>query len=335
MLAVLISAAALCAATDDARLVEDLAAVWERQRSAVATARFRARAFRTGDVDPLSEEQVAAAFNSVDLVERPDDFRRLVEVIWKFKNFAGDPLSLVEVTVEGTQLREREVNRIGEIDYVSSQGITVVGQPDAKQTSILRTSDSRWRIRQLGDFRFVPIATVGLRLAGRDGGRVHLVDADEPREELDVDEATGFAHSWRQYTNGAISQEILQFGPVAYTGDVLLPTACARLAYREGRLANADILVVHNVEINADLPSDDFIAKAPKGTLIVDARDVNNTTSFRARSDVDDVIKAFPLASGTPASTPQGLTAVVASLAVAGILVALLVFFYRRPVKAR
>lgn len=284
-----ICAALLCAAanaSDDAELMQTLAANWEGQRAAIATAHFRARAFRSGDMEPLQAEEVAAAFRSVDLAQRPDDLRQLVPLICRHKKFATSaPWSAVEILVDGARLRERTISSPGALDdNVVDRGITVIGMGGARQASILRSGNSRWRIRALDDFRFIPAPSLDTHVLGREHGRVRLGDSGDAHSEFEVDETTGFAHSWRFYLDGGVvASEILQFGPVSYPGDVVLPTAIARLSYSNGTLANADVLVIEHAEINTDLPPDTFVAKASKGTLIVDHRDPRNTKSFYAK----------------------------------------------------
>lgn len=337
MLASLICAAVLCAAPNDAELIENLKANWESQRSAIVTAHFRARAFRSGTMEPLSEAELDAAFNSVDLAIRPDDLRKLVPIICKDKVFSTpDPWSAIEVYVDGPRLRERSINTPGALDdSVVDDGITVISLGGANQASILRTSDNTRRIRNLDDFRFTPAITLGTRVSSRKSGRVRFVEPGEPHSEFDVDEATGFVHSWRFYVkDGAIDQEILQFGPVSYPGDVLLPTAIAKLRFGGGRLAFADILVVEEAELNVDLPGDAFVVNASQGTVIADERDRQKRDVFRAKRKMDDLVKSFPLVARTqPTPGLMSSTVALTLLAVGVIVIVLLVFLYRRPLR--
>ncbi|MGH7135679.1 MAG: hypothetical protein ACREHD_08070 [Pirellulales bacterium] len=326
-----IYAIVLCAGDTDAELLETLKANWEGQKSAVATAHFRCRSFLSVDLKSLSGKEVDAVFASVDLVARPDDLRKVVAAIWRYEA-PPKPWALVEVSIDGSKVRERTLNDLGDMDNLVDQGITVVGTERGKQTSILRTSDSRWRIRKIDSFRYVPSPALGTRITKRESGRVYLTDPDEPREEWEVDEATGFAHSWRFYFQGSLNREVLQFGPISYPGDVLLPTAIAHLSFRDDRLLHAEIMVVEQADVNIDLPPDAFVAKAPKGTLIVDARNPQKSKASYAKSDIEDVIKAFPLTDESQPSTHVNSTmTTVVSLAIGALVVVLLVFFYRRP----
>lgn len=330
MLASLICAAVLCAAPNDAELIENLKANWESQRSAMtATAHFRARVFLSGDLDPLSGEEVDAVFDSVNLVERPDDLRKVVAAIWKYKELPPVPWSHLEVWIDGSRLREREVDRLGAMDNLVDQGITVVQNDAARQTSILRTSDSRWKHRNVDDFRFLPSLAFTARVASRESGRVHITDPEEPAEELEVDEATGFAYSWRLYEKGSLTQEILQFGPVSHPGDMVLPTATVRMRFRDNALSYTEILVVEQAEVNINLPPDTFVAKASKGTLIDDARRPQREEAWHAKSDIDDVVKAFPLVADPTPSAHADFTTL--AIVIGALVAALLLFFYRRP----
>lgn len=321
----------LCATPSDAELIETLSAAWRGQRSAIATAHIRYRSFRSSDVKPISGQEVDAVFNAVDLVAQPDDLRRVVVALWKYTEVPHKPWALVEVSISGSKVRERTLNELGDLDNLVDQGITVVGTDRGNQTSILRTSDSRWRIRRLNDFRFLPVLA-NARITGRESGRVHITEPDEPREETEVDETTGFAHSWRLYIGGLLNQEILQFGPVVYPGDVLLPTVIAKLGYREERLRHAEVFVIEQADVNIDLPADAFVAKVPKGTLIVDARDPHKRRAWRTKSNIDDAVHAFPLVSASqPTTYSRPKMIVVALLAIGAVMVALLMFFYRRP----
>jgi hypothetical protein len=285
---------ALCA-TPDAELIKSLNAKWDDQRTAIKTARIRARAFRTGDVEPLSHSEVKAVFKSVDLANRPDDLRKLVFALWKHKEYPTDPWSIIEVSTDGDKLRERDASQ-GGMDYTVDKGITVVVMETANQTNILRTRDSRWVIRKPDDFRYVPQAGLtapdllpgfALTVAERKGGRVVLKRAAAPAE-YEVDEETGFIHAYRCYDDTyTILHEVLQFGP----GE--LPAAIARLRYKDGKLVFAHILVVEEVGLNIELPRDAFVVKAAQGALIVDARKPKEKV-LRADHDIDNVISAFP-----------------------------------------
>jgi hypothetical protein len=307
MLGILISAAALCAAPNDEELIRTLMTNWESQRSAIATARFRARAFRHAELYPLSQEEVAAVFASVDLAGNPDDLRKVVAAICSRKEFSTpDPWSVIEVTAEGAKRRERTTNTPQGIDdNVVGEGVTVIGMGPAKQISIVRTSASNWPIRGLDDFRYLPNFGKGFIVSRPEAGHVLLSSNSNPdlaSIKLNVDEATGFVHWQRSYAEGGIVRsETLQFGPVSYPGDVILPTAIAKLSYLDGALQFADILVVERADVNVDLPPDAFISKATKGTLIADYRDPQHKDVFYARSDINDVAKAFPL---SPSSSP-------------------------------
>jgi hypothetical protein len=307
MLGILVSAAALCAAPDDAELIRDMLTNWESQRSAIATARFRARAFRHGSLKPLSQQEVAAVFASVDLASQPDDLRKVVSAICTLKDFSTpDPWSAIEVTVDGARRRERTTNTPEGIDdNVVDQGVTVIGMGPAKQISIVRTSANSWPIRDLDDFRYLPNFGKGFLVSRPEAGHVLLSSNSNPDKasiKLDVDEATGFVHWQRSYLEGGIvGNELLQFGPVSYPGDLVLPTAIAKLSYSSGALQFANILVIEQADVNVDLPQDAFVSKATRGTLIADYRDPQHKDVFYARSDIDDVAKAFPL---SPTSAP-------------------------------
>lgn len=295
----LAAAVVLCAAAaraDD--LVERLQAEWDSQRTAIKTAHIRARAFRSSEMEPLSHSQVQAVFNTFDLANRPDDLRKLVLALWKYKEFDFDPWDIVEVTIDGGRLRERTTTRLGVHDIVVDRGITAVGNSAANQVSILRTSDSKWVLRHLKDFRYIPQAGLTapdrfpgfkLTIAERKGRRVHLKMAASPAD-YDVDAETGFVHAYRHYTdNYTILWEVLQFG----AGE--LPSAIAHLGYKDGKLIQAHILVVEQAELNSELPPDAFILKAPNGVLIDDSRNPERKRAFRADADIPDVAAAFPL----------------------------------------
>jgi hypothetical protein len=343
MVSILISAAVLCATPNDEELIQTLMTNWQSQREAIATARFRARAFRHGSLKALSGEQVEAVFASVDLGNKPDDLRKVVSEICTVKEFTTpEPWSVIEVTVDGAKHRERRTNvPEGVEDNVVGEGVTVLGLGPAKQTSIVRSSANTWKVRDLDDFRFIPKSVKGFFVSRPQPGHVFLSSEDDPakaRIKLDVDEATGFVHSQRIYDDGVLLKETLQFGPVTYPGDLMLPTAIAKLAYHGGVLKHANILVVENAEVNVDLPTDAFVTNAKKGTLIVDDRDPQHKEVFFAKSDIDDVAKAFPLSPSSPSSPPSVERSPTALLAFAGtalVVVALLVFFYRRPRSAR
>lgn len=328
MLSAAIFAVALGAAVDDAELVKNLAANWESQRSAIATAHFRARAFRHGSVMPLSQQEVQAVFASVDFAARPDDLRKVVAAICMLKEFSTpDPWSTIVVTIEGSKRRERTTNTpAGVDDNVADHGVTVLGMGPANQTSIVRTGNNTWNIRGLDDFRYVPNFGEGLIVKGREAGRVLLSSPDPkgPSIKLDVDETTGFVHSYRWYLeSGVIANEVLQFGPVSYPGDLVLPTAIATLGYANGALRNANVLVILDAKVNIDLPRDAFAATAAKGTLIVDDRDPKHKNVFHARSDINDVAKAFPLNGSQPSTSVERSTTALVFVAVGAVVVAL------------
>lgn len=320
---------------EDAELIKTLQANWDSQRSAIVTARFRARAFRHGSLKPLPQREVEAVFASVDFASQPDDLRKVVSAICTLKEFSTpDPWSVIEVTVDGARRRERTTNTPQGIDdNVVDQGITVTGMGPAKQTSIMQTGPGSTLIRGLDDFRFIPISAKGFVIAARDADVVRLSCGDPGGAtiKLDVDETTGFVHSFRLLLDdGTVAREVLQFGAVTHPGDLVLPTAIATMTYTNGMLSHADVLVIEEAEVNIDLPPDAFAIKAIKGTLIADYRNPEHKDVFYARSDIDDVGKAFPLnGSQYPKDAEQSPAALL--FAAGAALLALLVFFYRRP----
>ncbi|MGH7140258.1 MAG: hypothetical protein ACREHD_31350 [Pirellulales bacterium] len=271
------------------------------------------------------------------MASKPDDLRKVVSAICTRTEFSTpDPWSVIEVTIDGAKRRERTTNTPqGVDDNVVGPGVTVLGMGPANQTSIVRTSANTWPVRGLDDFRYLPNFGKGFRVSRPEEGHVLLSSNSDPkvaRIQLDVDEATGFVHWQRSYREGGIvGSEILQFGPVSHQGDLVLPSAIARVSYSNGALQLVNILVIEQADVNVDLPDDAFVSKAMKGTLIADYRDPQHKDVFYTKSDIDDVAEAFPL---SPASTSPSVERSPTSLFLLGAgaaVLALLVFLYRHP----
>jgi hypothetical protein len=273
--------------------------MWAAERTAVVTGHFRFRFIRLAGtrLAGLSVDELEHVVDSVDLTASLDQMKHLFDRISSTPDPSSTPWSVATLDVEGDRFREEHHVLLGTKQvtltgvYNGSEKVDADGINN--QVTIAR-GKTQIKDMSVSDLRFIPVVTElapdEFSVAKEPNGRV-LVTAGS--STLSVDEATGFAYRFvGRSTEGRVTSEILQYGPVSYPGGIVFPTASVKIAcYTNGKISRVQIVVMEEVILNQPVKDETFQVAAAKGAVIVDAtksRDVPNV--FRLPKDVSDVV---------------------------------------------
>jgi hypothetical protein len=330
--------------TSDESTIASLKAMWDSQRSEIATAYIRYRSVSSGPsgLAPLNPQQVRDLVSQ--LAARSDTLKPIILKLHRLERRKQleeleVPWSVKEFYSEGYKTRE-DTHELRGTDTQAFDGEqTVITNPANHQVDLFAPGQSRVVRTVLQQFRFVPMLPDGLAISLRryDGQVVFEIPYSQQGhdrvDELAVDEATGLVSRFSTSDGkGQVFSEILQCDFVTYPGGIVFPTIAVRTKYRMGKLDDLVLCAVEEVRFNRDLPDHVFAITVPGGTNVFDRRRNQNSPLFvKTRTDVSDVADYLNKTTGVSAATHNNRShwfTIVICLCLLVIAVALLV--YRR-----
>jgi hypothetical protein len=273
---------------------------WSAAQDELFSAHLQLRMVRIGGImlRKLTRDEVNAAMASVDLGERPDDLKKLYELIATEQNYYDRPWAECELIVDGTKVREirdspaardgstRKADSV--FDGNRQMDLRTFGE---ERQATISPGQSGNRLLQLRDLRFIPtFSAVQLEhstIEAIGNGRLLIRDT---RREIEVDEQTGFVFHCLIQSNGSPSFEVFQQDPVNVASQIFFPTVAIRATYEKGSLRRFTCYVIGEIAVNTPIASDRFRLSAPADTVMVDRTvDPSHPTARRVKSPVKDV----------------------------------------------
>jgi hypothetical protein len=276
-----------------------LLALWRGQHAEIVTARFRTKCYRYATTEgAVTRDQVVKTLEGLNLANQPEDWAKLRNLFpappADFTEFWGTP---VEILQEGSKGRNnwkysaqthaveemRVFNNQEDIEYSAFNKQALI-LPGRSSVELITAKDIRYLPKldpQDGPEHFA--------ILKRSAGRITLQKANAT---LVVDEANGFIYHLSRSLGKGELQEVYQFGPRKYAGDVLLPSARLEMyAGRDGKLQWLSGSQLLEAEINIALPENTFVLDVPADTNVVDFRKDSNRPNTRiTREAVSDVV---------------------------------------------
>jgi len=299
-----VQAPAVAATKNDVR--QRLSDLWQTQRETTSRGRFEVVLVRAGleKGQELSRAEFDRLLSGLRLNDVPGFLQKLLDRCSPLRpgiTRIFGPLKPIEVRVDGRRHLERWSSQDPKFEdkrhvSFSDGNVFVEYEPMNKQASVYKPYIY---VLGINDLRYLPIVPgKGLdekwEVVETKNGRVRLRYASEPlASELEADERTGFIYVSRSpySTDGTMTRENLQFGPVADRVGRLLPTVNIEVTFNKGQLSHFSAHHVVKADLDATFTDADFAIAAPAGTNVLDFRsDHDNPKSRVAREAVPDVL---------------------------------------------
>lgn len=318
----------------DSQLVTELSAMWEAQRTSIATASITYRWIHVGGsglIHGTTPEDAEKILASLDLVNRPDDIKLLAErFTGRVREGRGWVLGKLEI--DGDRIRSELRTDDGvppEIHVRDGKNEIVQHGAPNQQTDIFHAGGTRRRLINWTHMCAIPPRPAVDRLAvtARAEGQVHLTAGTL---DLVVDEATGAVHRMTiRQRDGSVWRELRQWGFTAYPGDVLFPAAHVRIdrSLREGTVHSVEGFVVETASFNHTVPDGAFtVATKVDHAAVYDHREDKSKPKWRhLRSPVSDVLEPVETLGAQDATSSYAplLITLVCLIAIAAVFFAL------------
>lgn len=264
----------------DTDLLQKLRAQWDHQRASVQSAVIEYRYVHRLATPNTSHEDVLRLLGNVDLVGSDEACRSLIGAL--------DSTLLGQVDCWGSNVFTFD-NENGRVDstyrdkttsHVVANGSDVYRIPatadGAYQVDIIDRDSSTHGMSKITDFNkiprpaFIENAKIVAREVRFAAGRVTIKNA---MEEVTVNENSGFVYEYRLGLPSMRQfQEIFQYAPTSYPGDVLFPSIILSTKYRNGKLSKFSMLMIDKVSINPEISDDTFTVSANPNDIYVDRR---------------------------------------------------------------
>lgn len=278
---------------------DELASLWEGQRTEISTAVVRFRCFNSSLENPdNTPERVAELLDEYDLVQHPEALDPFLLAL------AGRPFSVANPAPDTTLIvagRRRRVTGFFS-DYVTDGELEADYQPSNHQVSLYPPGKFHVHFWDLRDLRWTPSA--GVSAAGwtltdvRDDVVVFDVPPLEGGTEFqvtsEIDVATGIVrHKMTRYRGGNPATERYQSGLEVHSSGIVFPKLGIKCTYENGVVRKARIVLVESASFNEPVDSSAFALAIPEGTTIVDYRPAEKS-AYRATTAAADAL-ALPL----------------------------------------
>lgn len=274
---------------------QDITAMWDGQRSEVATASIRFLCFN-GSIEPPgpSAEEFQRLLRDHDFAADAEQFHPFLLAVLG-GTFRDPPWAEMHLEVAGRRQRQEDDGltflRDGEHDFLVL--------PANHQVSVYPLGQSGFHCYGLSDLRWIPPAPMPperVRVLGRDGDawQIEFVapegdTAGGTSSTALVDDATGIMVSTSTLSaEGLPLKERYQLGVRTYPGDISFPVASVQAWYAAGRLSKLRVMLIQEARFNESIPDSRFVLAAEQGTSLIDHRRPE-TAGFQTKAEVADV----------------------------------------------
>ena len=312
---------------DDAQILDELRDKWRVQREEIQTARVHVALFRyVGKGDPILTENEARAF----LARIPKILETSSDPLAALKRATGSLViperrrrgwTDLEIIVDGPRTRNiRTITRPDGSSYVHDNSFDgedeVQHWSDSQQATVYK-GRSRLLLYDLRMLRSVPPPDLAYQETGRTSSSIELwLGHAGGGDQMQVDLATGLVTE----RIGAEGNELYQYEPIAFSGDIVSPRLTASVLYSDGMVRRARLLYVIDGEFNVELGEDAFDVAIPSSTTIVDHRGGGSRPeTHRLSSPTPDTI-ALANELPTRGPPPRGFPFAAAGLLALGLL---------------
>lgn len=292
--------------------VSELAALWESQRSEIATAVVRFLCFNGGVDNPENTpRRVAALLDEYDLVEHPEGLGPFLLAL------AGEPFEVPQPWEEMTLLVSGAYRRVEDsfCTFVTDGEVEFELTPSNRQLSIIPRGKSRVHHYTLDDLRWTPpphVSAAGWRYLREEGDAVVYDVPPDPAGTrfavtAAIDSATGIVrHSITRYPDGLPAIELYQTGLRMHAGGITFPQLHVRLTYSAGALRSARVMLVQEARFNEPVSESAFHLPVAEGTRVIDYRGEEKVgyLSKDAVADAHELLAYAPRLAAPPAAGP-------------------------------
>jgi hypothetical protein len=328
----------------------ELAALWESQRSEIATAEMRFRCFNGSLENPAnSPEHVQQLLSEHDLVAHPEQLDACL------LDLAGRPFSVAQpwedmaLTVSGRRRRFEDAFTT----FVCDGNVEAAFTPSNRQVDLYPVGKSVIHHYDLADVRWIPSSRVSaeswefLHLAG-DDAVFHvppLKNGTGSTIVTAVDSATGIiTHKITRHADGTPAIETYQQGLELHSSGIVFPRLRVDLQYRQGVARTARVILVASARFNE--PVDDAVFELPlaQGAKVIDYRSPEKAAYIAAKPVADALTLAVhrlaspalpPLRVPASAAPPFGRTLLIVAHVVALLAGGVLIWRRRKTSSPR
>ena len=281
---------------DDLLPSREITAIWDGQRSEIATASIRFLCFNGSIEAPVhSAPEFRQLLRDHDFAADPEQFRPFLLAVLGGAFRRDPPWAETQLDVAGRRQRQDDDSltflRDGEHDFIVL--------PGNHQVSVYPLGQSWFHCYGLSDLRWIPpppMPPERIRVLGRDGDawQVEFIapegdTAGGTSSTALVDDATGIMlHTSTLSAEGLPLKERYQLGVRTYPGDISFPAASVQAWYAAGRLNKLRVMLIQEARFNESIPDSRFVLPAAQGTSLIDHRGAE-TAGFQTKADVSDV----------------------------------------------
>ena len=242
-------------ATADLDPVGRIERLWIDQGNQIKTAAIDYRSFSavngqpsdgSGDVKPLSVDEVEQVFAQVDLAAHPDRIGDVLAKLMKEPPKANALSPTIHFYQDGTK---RAVQSDRGARFVGP-GLAIHFDAIKKQADVYSDWASADHMESLADFRSQPSKSRGTwHFVGQRDGLVHFQGTDH--EDFFFDEATGvLSRMLVRNTIYPITSLRMESGPVNYPGGVVFPSLTVVAQFADGRLRSVSLTLIEKATFN-------------------------------------------------------------------------------------
>lgn len=288
---------------------EELAALWEAQRSEIATAEIRFRCFNSSLQNPLnSPERIAELLREHNLAEHPERLEPFLLALIGHPPAVVPPWQNMSIVASGRHRRFEDAW----CTFVTNGDVEAVLTPRNRQLDLLPVGKSPVHYYGLADIRWTPPPTVSagawefVRLEGDDVVfQVPPVPGGTPFQvESSVDTGSGIVtHSLTRQPDGAPAVETYQRGLQVHSSGIVFPHLRMDVQYAAGSARSARVILVDGLRLNESMADSTFRLSVSGGTAVIDYRG-SEKEAYRIVDDAADAL-ALPIhVAQSPAVAP-------------------------------
>lgn len=298
---------------DDLLQSQEITAVWDGQRSEVATASIRFLCFNGSIESPgLSAEELRQLLRDHDFAADAEQFRPFLLSVLGGSFRLDPPWAEMQLDLAGRRQRQED----GRLTFLRDGEHDFIVLPANHQVSVYPLGQSWFHCYGLSDLRWVPpppMPPERIRVLGRDGDawQVEFVapagdSAGGTSSTALVDDATGIMlHTSTLSAAGLPLKERYHLGVRTYPGDISFPVASVQAWYAAGRLSKLRVMLIQEARFNESIPDSRFVLPAAQGTSLIDHRGTA-TAGFQTKADVSDVRGLISPVAVLPPRAPHG-----------------------------
>ena len=289
---------------------EELASLWEGQRTEISTAVVRFQCFNTELENPANTpEHVAQLLSDHDLVRDPDQLEPFLVALFGRPFEVASPTAEMSLTVSG---RRRRVSG-GFTDFVTDGDLEAEYMPSNGQVTLSPPGKSAVHHWDLSDLRWTPPPGISseswnflrveddvavVEVPPREDGTAFMIDAT-----LDI--ASGVVtHKMTRYADGKPAVEMYQSGLEVLSSGIVFPRVRINLTYTDGIVRLARVMLIHSARFNEPVDAAAFALELPERTTVVDFRTAEKSVYRTKTAELDALALPVRNLDSPPRSAP-------------------------------